>query len=132
MEWIRVRGFGEVFVALDKSSNDLVAIKRVKMVMEDDQIASESKLLKECQSRYIVRYYDVMRREGELWVRMVRMNDELDCDGILPLWVCGSVFEEWESIEGGGVERGGELLFAGVVVPTQEECDSKSDDWYGE
>ena len=68
MEWIRVRGFGEVFVALDKESNDLVAIKRVKMVMEDDQIASESKLLKECQSRYIVRYYDVMRMESELWV----------------------------------------------------------------
>ena len=66
--WIRGGGFGEVFVALDKKSNDLVAIKRVKMVMEDDQIASESKLLKECQSRYIVRYYDVLRREGELWV----------------------------------------------------------------
>ena len=58
-----------MFVALDKTSNDLVAIKRVKMVMEDDQIASESKLLKECQSRYIVRYYDVMRMESELWVR---------------------------------------------------------------
>ena len=25
--WFRGRGFGEVFVALDKSSNDLVAIK---------------------------------------------------------------------------------------------------------
>ena len=66
---ISVSGFGEVFVALDKTSNDLVAIKRVKMVMEDEEIASESKLLKECQSRYIVRYYDVLRREGELWVR---------------------------------------------------------------
>ena len=57
-----------MFVALDKSSNDLVAIKRVKMVMDDNEIASESELLKECQSRYIVRYYDVIRREGELWV----------------------------------------------------------------
>ena len=57
-----------MFVALDKSSNDLVAIKRVKMVMDDSEIASESELLKECQSRYIVRYYDVSRREGELWV----------------------------------------------------------------
>ena len=77
-EWMgmmRGSGFGEVFAALDKKSNDLVAIKRVKMVMEDDQIASESKLLKECQSRYIVRYYDVLRREGELWVCMVRMDD---------------------------------------------------------
>ena len=65
---IRISGFGEVFAALDKKSNDLVAIKRVKMVMEDDQIKSESKLLKECQSRYIVRYYDAIRRKGELWV----------------------------------------------------------------
>ena len=31
------------------------------------------------------------------------LGNEVDCDGILPLWVCGSVFEEWESIEGGGV-----------------------------
>ena len=98
---IRGSGFGEVFVALDRTSNDLVAIKRVKMVMEDDQIASESKLLKECQSRYIVRYYDVLRREGELWVRYVDLGNDVDCDGVLSLWVCGSVFEEWESIEGG-------------------------------
>ena len=56
-----------MFVALDKASNDLVAIKRVKMVMEDEWIASESKYLKECQSRYIVRYYDVLQREGKLW-----------------------------------------------------------------
>ena len=72
---IRGSGFGEVFAALDKTSNDLVAIKRVKMVMEDEEIASESKLLKECQSRYIVRYYDVMRMESELWVCMVGMDD---------------------------------------------------------
>ena len=72
-EWFRRRirgsGFGEVFVALDKTSNDLVAIKRVKMVMEDEEIASESKLLKECQSRYIVHYLDVIASESELWVR---------------------------------------------------------------
>ena len=92
-----------MFVALDKSSNDLVAIKRVKMVMEDEEIASESKLLKECQSRYIVRYYDVLRREAEFWVRCVDLGNDVDCDGVLSLWVCGSVFEEWESIEGGGV-----------------------------
>ena len=67
---IMVSGFGEVFVALDKSSNDLVAIKRVKMQMDDDAIVSESRLLKECQSRYTVRDYDLMRRGGELWVSL--------------------------------------------------------------
>ena len=40
----------------------------------------------------------------------------VDCDGILSLWVCWSVFEEGESVERGGVEGDRELLFAGVVV----------------
>ena len=52
------------------------------------------------------------------------LGNEVDCDGVLSLWVCGSVFEEWESIEGGGVEGVDELLFAGVVVPSQSECDA--------
>ena len=68
------RGFGEVFVALDKTSNDLVAIKRVRILMNDSEIESESKLLKECQSRYIVRYYNVIRKENELWVGRLRFR----------------------------------------------------------
>ena len=68
MEWISGRGFGEVFVALDKKSNDLVAIKKVKPLLNEDKLENEWKLLKECQSRYIVRYYDVLRRDGEFWV----------------------------------------------------------------
>lgn len=68
LEWIRASGFGEVFVALDKKSNDLVAIKRVKPLLNEDKLENEWKLLKECQSRYIVRYYDVLRRDGEFWV----------------------------------------------------------------
>ena len=43
----------------------------------------------------------------------------VDCDGVLSLWVRGSVFEEWESIEGGGIEGGDELWFTGVVVSSQ-------------
>ena len=68
VERIRVRAFGEVFVAFDKRVNDIVAIKQVNVRRGDEVIASESKLLKECQSRYIVRCYDVLRREGKLWV----------------------------------------------------------------
>ena len=55
------------------------------------------------------------------------MGDDVDCDGVLPLWVDRSVFEEWESIEGGGVEGGGELLFAGVVVSSPEEYDAQGE-----
>ena len=65
---IRISGFGEVFKALNNISHDLVAIKKVKLLSDDKRIEKESELLKECQSRYIVRYYDVMQREREMWV----------------------------------------------------------------
>lgn len=54
---------------MDKTSYDLVVIKKVKISINDSGIESESRLLKECQSRFIVRYYNVVKREGELWVR---------------------------------------------------------------
>lgn len=62
------RGFGEVFVALSKKSNEKVAIKKVKLVSNDALIEKESQLLKECHSRYIVRYYEVLKKDNELWV----------------------------------------------------------------
>ena len=68
---IRISGFGEVFAALDKTSNMLVAIKKVKLQSGDKGIEKESELLRQCQSPLIVRYYDVLRMESELWVRMV-------------------------------------------------------------
>lgn len=68
IDGFRGSGFGEVFVALDKTSNDLVAIKKVKLTLNDSDMDGESRLLKESRSRFIVRYYDVLKREGELWV----------------------------------------------------------------
>ena len=68
LKGFRGSGFGEVFVALDKTSSDLVAIKKVKVTMSDADIEGEWRLLRECQSRYIVRYFSVVRRESELWV----------------------------------------------------------------
>ena len=59
------------------------------------------------------------------------MNDRLDCDGVLSLRLDRHVFEEREPIEGGRVARGGELLFAWVVVSAQQECDSQSVDLCG-
>ena len=65
---IRSSGFGEVFVAMDSTSNDLVAIKKLRLCMEPGQVENESRLLKECKSKFIVRYFDVIRSESELWV----------------------------------------------------------------
>ncbi len=60
-----------MFVAVDKTLNDLVVIKKVRTLMNGGSIESESQLLKECHSRYIVRYYDVIKKEYELWVRFL-------------------------------------------------------------
>ncbi len=71
MRWISDRGFGEVFVALSRQSNVYVAIKKVKLLSDNKRIEKESELLRQCQSPLIVRYYDVLRKESELWVSLV-------------------------------------------------------------
>lgn len=65
---VRRSGFGEVYVAKDRMSNDLVAIKKVKVMADSDTLENESRMLKDCVSKFIVRYCDVVRRENEVWV----------------------------------------------------------------
>ena len=65
---VRSSGFGEVYVARDSLSKDLVAIKKVRTVMSSEGIEGESRMLKSCVSKFIVRYYDVVVKENELWV----------------------------------------------------------------
>lgn len=60
-----------MFVALNRLSYDLVAIKKMKMASDTSVIENESRLLQECNSKYVVRYYDVIRKDNEVWVRVV-------------------------------------------------------------
>lgn len=56
---------------MNEKSRERVVIKIIKMIKEGvnaDQLKKESDLLKECQSKYIVRYYDVVTNEKEYWV----------------------------------------------------------------
>ena len=68
------RGFGEVYLALDKKSNDQVVVKRVQMKMDDSTVQNEVKMLKECGSKYIVRYYDLVKVGNEVWVRVIAVR----------------------------------------------------------
>ena len=67
-------GFGEVFLALDKTSNELVAVKKTKIIATPDEVMKESRILKECKSKFIVRYFDVVEQTNELWVSGSRMT----------------------------------------------------------
>ena len=62
------RGVGEVYLAMNRKSNDLVVMRKVKIDENGSRLETELSLLKKCQSRYTVRYYDVLRRDGYLWV----------------------------------------------------------------
>ena len=64
------RRFGEVYLALDKKSKDQVVVKKVQMKVDDSTVQNEVKMLKECCSKYIVRYYDLVRVGNEVWVRL--------------------------------------------------------------
>ena len=62
------RGVGEVYLAMNRKSNDLVVMRKVKVDENDSRLETELSLLKKCQSRYTVRYYDVWRRDCYWWV----------------------------------------------------------------
>lgn len=66
-------GFGEVFLALDRTSNELVAVKKTKIIATPDEVMKESRILKECKSKFIVRYFDVVKQTSEFWVSGSRM-----------------------------------------------------------
>ena len=62
------RGVGEVYLAMNRKSNDLVVMRKVKMDENSSRLETELSLLKKCQSRYTVRYYDVLRKDSYWWV----------------------------------------------------------------
>ena len=65
---MRSRCFGEVYLAMNRKSNDLVVIRKVFVAGENSRLQNELSLLEKCQSRYTVRYYDVLQKDGYLWV----------------------------------------------------------------
>ena len=64
MQSLMISVFGEVYVAFDNKSDCFVAIKKMKEEVDESGLRA----LKNCYSPYVVRYYDVVREEGELWV----------------------------------------------------------------
>ena len=51
-----------------KASNALVAIQAMKVVSKEAWMDRLSQELIGFDSRYVVKYYDVMERKNELWV----------------------------------------------------------------
>ena len=85
---LKSRAFGEVWVAKETLSGVLVAIKKVK------EIEQGVESLKNCISPFIVRYFNVLQKGGEVWVDNECVVSRLDCDGVLPLRFCSQNYPE--------------------------------------
>lgn len=83
------RAFGEVWIARESHSDVTVAIKRVKNTESVEAIVKGVEALKNCISPFIVRYSKVFQKDGEVWVGFFWMRLDVDCDGVLPLRLCG-------------------------------------------
>lgn len=64
-----------MFQALDKKGNDYVAVKKTRIMDNGSRVQSESELLKNCSSKYIVRYFDVLQNDRELWVQIELLGE---------------------------------------------------------
>ena len=62
--------YGDVFKALNKTTNDLVAIKQIPVESDLHDIVKEIAILKQCDSEFIVRYYGSYVKETSLYIVM--------------------------------------------------------------
>lgn len=63
------RRLGETYLALDKTLDKLVVIEKVKGLAENKTVKRSVRVLKNCQSSFIMNYFDVFRKRDEYWVR---------------------------------------------------------------
>ena len=61
------RAYGEVYAALYKNKR-AVAVKKIKLKTESNEVPKECKILRDCNDDFIVRYYDYLTVDDELWV----------------------------------------------------------------
>ena len=78
VEWkwlFRDRKDTGAFLGVNTSSNEFVTIRKMKGSWDEGQIESVSKRLKECESPFVMKCYDVIPKENELWVRIVEVSE---------------------------------------------------------
>ena len=59
-----------VFKARNRNTNEIVTIMRVKSGFNTEALESRFNDLKTCNSMFIVKYKDLVKKDGVLWVAM--------------------------------------------------------------
>ena len=89
-----------MFLALDKHKNERVAIKQLRMIGHSADSNIEWKVLKSCNAKSIVRYYDALIVDDSLWVPTFGCSDDVDRYGVLYMWVSVFLLWWWYATEG--------------------------------
>ena len=65
-----------VFKARNRNTNEIVTIMRVKSGFNTEALESRFNDLKTCDSMFIVKYKDLVKKDGALWVAMKGRDEE--------------------------------------------------------
>ena len=65
-----------VFKARNRNTNEIVTIMRVKSGFNTEALESRFNDLKTCDSMFIVKYKDLVKKDGALWVAMKGRGEE--------------------------------------------------------
>lgn len=66
----------DVFKARNRNTNEIVTIMRVKSGFNTEALESRFNDLKTCDSMFIVKYKDLVKKDGVLWVVMKERGEE--------------------------------------------------------
>ena len=123
LHWVVNNCFRELLLALDKESNEQVAIKKVWFLSNKKTVENECQLLRDCLLHV---FWRVERVEGVVGVLVVFCVMLVGNNEMLPLRFAGRVYSEGKSIEWKRIESSVELLFTGLIFSLQEKYDSQS------
>lgn len=64
------------FKARNRNTNEIVTIMRVKSGFNTEALESRFNDLKTCKSMFVVKYKDLVKKDGVLWVAMKGRGEE--------------------------------------------------------
>ena len=78
-----------MYLALDSKYGNRVAVKKTRAYKEQEGLQDEVHILKQCDSDFIVRYYDAFCDQDSFYVSHSRLDHGVDRYGVLSIRFVG-------------------------------------------
>lgn len=67
------RSYGSVHKAIHKETGHVLAVKKVPVDTDLQEIIKEISIMQQCDSKYVVKYYGSYFKNSDLWVLIFRL-----------------------------------------------------------